>query len=502
MPRSRAHDRDLGMRKISMTTRVLAGGGIVFVGLFSAFLASRAPSHATSATPATSQVQPGVTPGDGGAGASVPNAPVDNAPIDNAPSTTRPYPRATRDRAARDDTPPMTAPVVASSTTVWYLSRAAGIATLVFLTASVLLGIATSYRWSTPAWPRFVIEFVHRNVSLLVVAFLAIHVVAVVADSFAPIGWKDVLIPFASPYRPIWLGLGTLACDLLLALTITSLLRHRIGFRTWRVVHWSAYLCWPLAVVHGLATGSDTSLGVALVITVVCVVAVVVATAMRITSGLVDHPGTRRVGFALWAAAPIVLAVWLASGPLASGWARRAGTPSSVLAASSATVATRGDSGASAIGTPTTGSSPASTAFPTSGFDARMTGSFRQSAPDAQGSVVVSLVGRLSDGAVGDIDVELHGTPAGGGGIQLSSGTVVLSGSTADDRYAGNVVGLRGDVIVADIANATGDRLEVTLSFTQLDARTNSMAGTMTARPTTSTGRTDGSRERDSGGDR
>lgn len=80
MPRSKAHDRDLGIRKISFTTRVLAGAGVVFVGVFSAFLASRATSHATSATPVTSQVQPGVNQDDGRVGTPVPNDPIQNAP--------------------------------------------------------------------------------------------------------------------------------------------------------------------------------------------------------------------------------------------------------------------------------------------------------------------------------------------------------------------------------------------------------------------------------------
>ena len=389
----------------------------------------------------------------------------------------------------------MTGAIVASSTTLWYLSRATGIVTLVFLTASVLLGIATSYRWSTPAWPRFVIEFVHRNVSLLVVAFLVLHVVTVVVDSFAPIGWKDVLIPFASPYRPIWLGLGTVACDLLIALTVTSLLRHRIGFRTWRLVHWFAYLCWPLAVVHGLGTGSDAKLGVALVITAICVVAVVVATAMRITSGLADRPGTRRAGFALWAAAPIILAVWLASGPHASGWARRAGTPASVLAAASRSVDTTGTTSTGTSATPTSPSG-ADSAFPTSGFQARIDGTFHEGTPDAQGQVTVSLVGRVSSGADGNIDVELHGRPDSGGGIRLDRGSVVLTGTGADDRYAGDVVGLRGNVIVADLANAGGTRLQVTLDFTRLDAATGTMAGTMSGGAPSQSG---GGEDRESG---
>ena len=117
----------------------------------------------------------------------------------------------------------------------WYVA-ATGVVTLGFLTASVLLGILTSFRWSSPRWPRFVVEFVHRNVSLLVLVFLAIHVVTVVADSFAPIRWIDVVVPFVSAYRPFWLGLGAVAVDLLIALVVTSLLRHRIGFTTWRFV--------------------------------------------------------------------------------------------------------------------------------------------------------------------------------------------------------------------------------------------------------------------------
>ncbi len=379
----------------------------------------------------------------------------------------------------------MTVPVVASSTTLWYLSRATGIATLVFLTISVLLGIVTSYRWSTPEWPRFVIEFVHRNVSLLVVAFLALHVVTVISDSFAPIGWKDAVIPFASPYRPIWLGLGTVACDLVLALTITSLLRHRIGFRTWRVVHWLAYLCWPVAVVHGFGTGTDTKLGVALVITVTCVVSVVVASALRLASGLAGHPGTRRVGFALWAAAPVVLAVWLASGPLASGWARRAGTPASVLAAASAPVASSAGDATTTPTSPATTSPPSgtATAFPTGGFRARMSGTLHQTAADSQGKVTVSLVGQLSSGASGTVDVELHGVAASGGGIELEHGTVALTGNGPDDAYSGSVVGLQGNLIVANLTNPSGTTMQVSLDFTQLDLAGGTMAGTITGGP-------------------
>ena len=90
MPRSTAHDRDLGIRKISSTTRILAGAGVVFVGAFSAFLASRAPSHAsTTANSVPSQVQPGVDEESGVSPSVVPNDPVANVPIPQAHTRSR-----------------------------------------------------------------------------------------------------------------------------------------------------------------------------------------------------------------------------------------------------------------------------------------------------------------------------------------------------------------------------------------------------------------------------
>ena len=97
----------------------------------------------------------------------------------------------------------------------------------------------------------------HRNLSLLAIVFLAVHIATSVLDLFA----GDLLDrrgdPSGGGYRPVWLGLGAVAFDLLIALAITSLLRVRLGLRTWRAIHWLAYACWPVALVHGLGTGSD-----------------------------------------------------------------------------------------------------------------------------------------------------------------------------------------------------------------------------------------------------
>jgi len=238
-------------------------------------------------------------------------------------------------------------------TALWYLARGSGVVTIVFLTASVVLGILTSFRWSSENWPRFVVEFVHRNVSLLVLVFLAIHVVTVVADAFAPIRIVDVFVPFVSAYRPIWLGLGALALDLLLALVVTSLLRHRIGYTSWRLVHWLAYACWPVAIVHGLGTGTDVKSGLVFGITAACVAAVLIAAGLRVAHGLLNRPVLRGAGLVTVIVGPIALVAWTLAGPLASGWARRAGTPERLLASGSSG-ATASNNAAASPTSPTT----------------------------------------------------------------------------------------------------------------------------------------------------
>lgn len=220
---------------------------------------------------------------------------------------------------------------VSGPTVLWYLARGSGIAALVMLTVSVLGGIITTVRWSSARWPRFVTQLVHRNVSLLALVFIVIHIVTVIADAFAPIRWIDAVVPFVSAYRSLWLGFGAIGFDLLLALIATSLLRHRIGQRTWRALHWTAYLCWPLVVLHGLGAGTDTKVGAVLVLNVACIAVVVLALWWRLAVGGPGHAGVRLTSVAVSVVAPLLLLAWLPSGPLATGWARRSGTPAGIL---------------------------------------------------------------------------------------------------------------------------------------------------------------------------
>jgi DMSO/TMAO reductase YedYZ heme-binding membrane subunit len=144
-----------------------------------------------------------------------------------------------------------------NSHALWYLSRGSGIVVLLLLTLAVVAGIATSGRWSTRRWPRFVVQGLHRNLSLLATVFLGVHISSTVLDTYVNIRWIDAVLPFHAAYKPLWLGLGALAFDLFLALAITSLIRSRLGYRTWKSVHWLAYGCWGLGLLHGLGIGSD-----------------------------------------------------------------------------------------------------------------------------------------------------------------------------------------------------------------------------------------------------
>lgn len=165
--------------------------------------------------------------------------------------------------------------------TLWYVTRASGITSLVLLTVVMLLGVITSMDISAPGLPRFVSGALHRNISLLALAFLGLHIATTVVDGYAPIGWIAAVVPFTSAYHPLALGLGAVAFDLILALIATSLLRSRIAPTTWRYLHLSAYACWPIALVHGLLIGTDRGEGWMLLLEAICAGVVLVAVVAR-----------------------------------------------------------------------------------------------------------------------------------------------------------------------------------------------------------------------------
>jgi methionine sulfoxide reductase heme-binding subunit len=165
---------------------------------------------------------------------------------------------------------------------LWYATRATGLVTLLLLTASVLLGVLTAGRFASQRWPRFLSQGLHRNVSLLVLVFLTLHVGTTVIDTYTSIPLTAAFIPFTSSYKELWLSLGAVACDLLLALVVTSLLRKRIGHRPWRLVHWLAYACWPVAMMHGLGIGTDRNATWVFALTLACAGSVLIVATWRL----------------------------------------------------------------------------------------------------------------------------------------------------------------------------------------------------------------------------
>jgi hypothetical protein len=352
---------------------------------------------------------------------------------------------------------------------LWYATRGAGATTTVLLTASVVLGIGEERGWRLGGSTRYAIAAMHRTISMLAMAMLAIHILTTLLDPFPRIAVLATFVPFATDYRPLWMGLGAVASDLLIAIIVTSVLRHRLGYRTWRGVHWAAYACWPFAILHGLGAGSDTKSVWMLVLTLGSVAIVLVTVLARLARE--GTPASARIGATSAATLGAVgLAVWLLQGPLANGWARRAGTPASVLAAFTPR--------ASAT-TGRTASAPAD-AFARS-FSASFAGPLRQGT-SASGVSVVDLRLRLHGGPGGVLRIRLGGSALPGGGLSMDRSAVTLGPLARPGEYQGKVQFLQDTVLRAEVGDASGRALRLELS---LSVAGQSVNGTVSGRPVT-----------------
>jgi sulfoxide reductase heme-binding subunit YedZ len=169
-----------------------------------------------------------------------------------------------------------------SSTSLWYATRASGIVALVLLTLTMVLGLATTSRTRARHWPGFAQQEFHRRISILAVVFVAIHVLTSLLDTFVHIGWLAIIVPFTSPYSRFWVGMGTVALDLMVAVFVSSLLRSRVKPSTWRTIHWLAYGSWPVAVAHTFGMGTDAGEHWVIALGIVCIVSVGAALLWRV----------------------------------------------------------------------------------------------------------------------------------------------------------------------------------------------------------------------------
>jgi sulfoxide reductase heme-binding subunit YedZ len=332
---------------------------------------------------------------------------------------------------------------------MWYLTRGTGVVAFLLLTAGVVLGVANVERWTTGNTPRFVIQRVHRDLSLVAIVFIVIHVATAVIDGFAPIRWIDVLVPFGSVYRPVWLGLGALAFDLVLAVVVTSLLRSRLGYGVWRAVHWITYAMWVLVVLHAAGVGSDTR-EVWMIALVAASVAAVAATVIwRLMRGWEGWEPARAVLAAGVVIVPPALAVWLVFGPLATGWAERAGTPTRLLATTTHKTSRV-----------TTIVLPDSAAFSGS---ANLEGGAGEAA-------TLATSAHTTGGLPLSLSVQLDGQQEEEG-FFVRSGSVRLVPPDGAAVYRGRVTGVDGGVLQARLSDGLGDVIDLSVQMSISEGR-------------------------------
>ncbi len=206
---------------------------------------------------------------------------------------------------------------------LWWIDRSAGLVSMVLLTLVMVLGVASMGRPGAAVRTRTHTQAMHRQLALLATLLLGVHIGTAVADSFVPLTVLDVVLPFRAAYRPVWIGLGTLAIDVVLAVMVTSLLKARLPETAWRRVHLMAYLLWPLAMVHALGSGSDLHTHIVPAVGAACLSAVAVGIGWRVVSG--KTTAWLRMGALLVTVGTTVAVVtWAFGGPLAAGWAERA----------------------------------------------------------------------------------------------------------------------------------------------------------------------------------
>jgi sulfoxide reductase heme-binding subunit YedZ len=366
----------------------------------------------------------------------------------------------------------------------WFVTRGTGAIALVLLTLSISLGVVNVRRTRIGEMPRFVLDSVHRSASLLAVTFLAVHIATALMDGFAPITLLDVVIPFGSAYRPLWVGFGTVAFDLMVGITITSLLRRRLGYGAWRATHWLAYASWPVALLHGLGTGSDAKTHWMLGLTAGCVAVMLAAVLARVSAGWPRHLVARLGAVGAAALVPVGLLAWLPSGPLAAGWAKRAGTPASLIAGAhgASAGATSAGSAGSAARTPSGGASAGgSVSNSTTSFTAATDGRVRQ-VQLAGGLMLVDISLTIHGQPLSNLHIRIRGEPINGGGVQMSSSRVTLGPSSNPDQYSGRVTALQGAGIAARVADAASSALSV-IAQLQISPGPGTATGTVTATP-------------------
>lgn len=177
-----------------------------------------------------------------------------------------------------------------TGTASWDAARASGFAGYLLLWGSTLSGVAVYMRFRLGGHSLAIPFEAHRILSTLALSFVGVHVVALLLDPVVPFRFVDALLPFTSAYRPFQVGLGVIGLWLLVAVLASTALAARMPYSVWRRIHYLSFPCYVLALVHGIASGSDSSGQFALIV-------------YALTAGLLAGACVLRVAGRGWSAA-------------------------------------------------------------------------------------------------------------------------------------------------------------------------------------------------------
>jgi hypothetical protein len=343
--------------------------------------------------------------------------------------------------------------MVASTSLTWVTTRAAGYTAFALLTASVSLGLVLSSSMRSARWPRFATTELHRFVTLLTLVFIGVHVLVAMLDRFISFSLVEVLVPFTSHYRPLWMGIGIVSAYLAIAVWASNWLQRRIGYAWWRRLHYTSFAVYAGAAAHGLGSGSDSGWAWSRIIYVVSFVIVGGLLIVRIPAG--DRRARARSTARPTAnphGAPATTEHGAMPGPALPTFAGRG--------ADTAPAADRAHPG------PTNGATAASMPVEAAGFSARLDGRLWQG-PNGDGAMLVGLDAALHSGFDGELQLRVFGRmPPGTTQIEVVDNRLWLRGWDGT-TWSGRIevfenLRLRG-AIVAQTAGARPLTLEISL---------------------------------------
>ncbi len=364
-------------------------------------------------------------------------------------------------------------------TVTWDIARAGGFAAYILLTLSVAIGLALTLHWQSARWLRLINSEIHNFVTLLALIFTVVHVLAVWIDPFTRFGWNEIFIPFVSHYRPTWMALGIVSLYMGLAIGLSTWLRPYIGYAWWRKLHVLTLLIFGLVLVHGIATGSDTSTWWGVIIYGSSVLLIGTLLWQRLYWPANAQSSAHPVIAVLVLVATLIGTVWTVLGPLQPGWNVLANNGNGSGIASGVSVAK------SAV------KAPANSFLPS--FTGQLQGQMTQSTPDSNGVTTLQLHMTILNGPQGTVQITMQGQGRGGddGGLVVASSLVTLGGSQSAATYSGPLTQIYGDRLWHMTAllkgTGTGSSQQIQVTMDVQISRSGQCAGTITGTGGTNT---------------